>query len=70
MPFSKEVLQLDGEAETERVCQFIKEQVLHRYKRKGAVVGISGGVDSALLAALCVRALGAERVLGLLLPEK
>jgi NAD+ synthase len=41
-----------------------------RFKRKGAVVGLSGGVDSAVTAALCVRALGSQRVLALLLPEK
>jgi NAD+ synthase len=39
------------------------------FKRKGAVVGLSGGIDSAVVAELCVRALGNERVLGLLLPE-
>jgi len=36
----------------------------------GAVIGISGGVDSAVVAALCVRAIGKERVLGMMLPEK
>ena len=38
-------------------------------KAAGAVVGISGGIDSAVVAALCVRALGKDNVLGLLLPE-
>jgi NAD+ synthase len=39
-------------------------------KRKGVVIGLSGGVDSALCAALCVAALGKDRVLGLILPER
>ena len=40
------------------------------FKRKGAVIGLSGGIDSAVVAELCVHALGKEKVLGLLLPEK
>ena len=70
MSFTKDVLRLDPEAETNRICQFIKEQVLRRYRRKGVVVGLSGGVDSALLAALSVRTFGTDHVLGVLLPEK
>jgi len=38
-------------------------------KRKGVVLGLSGGIDSSVAAALCVRALGSERVLGLFMPE-
>jgi len=70
MRFTRDVLRLDPEAEADRICQFIGEQTLERYKRKGVVVGISGGVDSALVTALCARALGADKVLGLILPEK
>jgi NAD+ synthase len=39
-------------------------------KRAGAVVGMSGGVDSSVAAALCVKALGKEKVLCLILPER
>jgi NH3-dependent NAD+ synthetase len=38
--------------------------------RRGAVVAVSGGIDSSVVAALCVRALGAENVLCLRLPER
>jgi len=38
--------------------------------RRGAVVALSGGLDSSVTAALCVRALGQDRVLGLHLPER
>jgi NAD+ synthase len=70
MDFSKTVLDLDADREIERITEFIRRMVLISYKRKGAVVGLSGGIDSAVAAELCVRALGRERVLALLLPEK
>lgn len=66
----KQSLDLNCLEESERVCSFIKEQVASRFRRKGAVVGLSGGIDSAVTAALCVRSLGKEKVLGLVLPEK
>ncbi len=40
-----------------------------RFRRRGAVLGLSGGIDSSVSAALSVRAFGADRVLGLLMPE-
>ncbi len=70
MDFDREVLRVDPEKEVERICGFIRSQVFSRYKRKGVVVGLSGGIDSALLACLCVRALGRDKVYGVLLPEK
>ncbi len=48
---------------------FIKEKIVG-FKKKGAVIGVSGGVDSAVILALCVQELGAKNVFGLLLPEK
>ncbi len=52
-----------------RCVDFIK-QTTEQYGYKGCVVGISGGIDSAVVATLCVEALGRERVYGLLLPER
>ncbi len=66
--FSASVLQLDASAETERIVHSIR-QAVSRMKRRGAVVGLSGGIDSSVTAALCVRAFGAARVIGLLMPE-
>jgi len=57
------------QTELERITAFIRTSVHKTLKRKGAVVGISGGIDSSVVLALCVRALGAPRVLGLMLPE-
>ena len=49
---------------------FIKETVRDQFKKDGIVIGVSGGVDSAVIAALAVDALGSDRVFGLILPEK
>ena len=68
--FSKEILRIDAACETERICRFIRQTVARDFRKKGAVVAMSGGIDSSVTAALCVRALGKERVLGLLLPER
>src|SRR4051812_430750 len=67
--FSSNVLRIDAAAETARISRQIRQQVAIDLKRKGAVLGLSGGIDSSVAAALCVRALGADRVLGLLMPE-
>lgn len=69
MPFLKDVLKIDCAAEAERISSFIKDQLFSLH-RKGVVIGLSGGVDSALSAALSVKAIGKERVLALLLPDK
>lgn len=68
-PFSKDVLTIDPAAETERIVSFIRGQA-RLMRRKGIVIGLSGGVDSALSASLSVQAVGRERVLALLLPDK
>jgi len=65
-----DALRLDAHKEIERIVAAIREQVASRLKRRGVVVGLSGGIDSSVSAALCVRALGPMRVLGLLLPER
>jgi NAD+ synthase len=44
--------------------------VLGKLRRRGVVLGLSGGVDSSVAAALCQRALGPQRVLALLMPER
>lgn len=64
-----EQLILDPAAEVTRICDRLRHMLAHDLKRRGLVVAISGGVDSAVCAALAVRAIGAERVFGLLLPE-
>jgi NAD+ synthase len=67
--FTAEVLSIDAAAEAARIQTTIAQQVRGQLRRKGVVVGLSGGVDSAVVATLSSRALGSERVLGLLMPE-
>jgi NAD+ synthase len=68
--FSAELLRLDFAAEAERIGAMLRETVLRRFKRKGVVVAMSGGIDSSVVAGLATRALGKERVFGLLMPER
>jgi len=65
-----EVLRLDAAAESARIGEEIRKTVLGTLRRKGVVLGLSGGIDSSVTAALCARALGADKVLGLLMPER
>jgi NAD+ synthase len=46
----------------------IEEQIKRFVDEKNAIIGISGGIDSAVVAYLCVRALGKDRVFGLQMP--
>jgi NAD+ synthase len=65
-----DVLNIDAEAEVERIAGALREILRKDLNRRGLVVAISGGVDSAVCAALSVRAVGPGKVFGLLLPER
>ena len=67
--FTKDSLKLDAEIETSRLVEFLRQSVVQTLHRRGAVVGISGGIDSALVLALCVNAFGADNIVALMLPE-
>jgi NAD+ synthase len=68
--FSKNALVLDAAAEVERIVKALRKQVLGAFGRRGAVLGLSGGIDSSVVAALCVRAFGNDKVLGIFMPER
>jgi NAD+ synthase len=64
------VLEIDAAATAGQLSRRMREILAHELSRRGFVVAISGGVDSAVCAALASAAVGAERVFGLLLPER
>jgi NAD+ synthase len=70
MAFSTDVLKLDVQREIDRICAWLRDEVLGRFKRKGAVLGLSGGVDSSVVAALAVKAFGRDKVHALFMPER
>jgi NAD+ synthase len=69
MKFDLDVLRIDPEKELDRLSKFMAEQVRAVFRRKGVIVGLSGGIDSACIAAVAVHAIGKENVVGLVLPE-
>lgn len=66
---TKEMLR-NSEELKEKLTVFIKETVSHQFRKEGIVIGVSGGLDSAVVSALSVAALGPDRVFGMILPEK
>lgn len=71
MTFSLEAVRLGArvDAEVARVAAWLKDTVVGDLRRRGVVVGLSGGIDSSVVAALAARALGPDRVLGLFMNE-
>lgn len=67
---SADVLRIDEAGEVERIAGSLRQILRADLNRRGLVIGISGGVDSAVCAALCVKALGPGKVFGLLMPER
>lgn len=67
--FGPEVLRLkDPEATVVEITTGLK-RVAREFRRRGGVLGLSGGIDSSVVAALAARAFGANNVLGVLMPE-
>jgi NAD+ synthase len=64
------MLDLDPAGACAEIEAAIRDQVLHHLHRRGVVLGLSGGVDSSVVASLCARALGANRVFALFMPEE
>ena len=69
-PFHSDYLKIDPTKEADSIGNFLRTSLARTLRRRGLVVGISGGIYSAVTAALAVRALGADRVFCLLMPER
>ena len=68
-PLTRDSLVLDAERAVDEIVTSLRESVHGRLRRRGAVLGLSGGIDSSVCVALCARAFGPEKVLGVLMPE-
>src|SRR4051812_12487815 len=64
------LLEIDPELAVSQITTALRAQLASTLKRRGLVVGMSGGIDSSLCAALALRAVGPKRVLGLFMPER
>lgn len=70
MSFDKTVVDIDCVQATEQIQTRMRDILVRDLRRRGAIIAVSGGVDSAVCAVLAARALGSDRVFGLLLPEQ
>src|ERR1700712_5969499 len=68
MSADRDVLDIDAAAVTDAILQAVLAST-RRLKRRGLVIGASGGVDSSVCLALAARALGPDRVFAVLMPE-
>jgi NAD+ synthase len=68
--FSRDVLKIDAPTVALEIEQAIRDQVFGKLRRRGAVLGLSGGIDSSVVSTMCVRALGKDKVVGLFMPER
>ena len=66
----QEALRIDAAATASAIARSMQQIVRGRLRRRGVVVGLSGGVDSSVVAALAALAVGPRRVLGVLMPER
>ncbi|ABR63142.1 NAD(+) synthase [Sinorhizobium medicae] len=68
LAFSADPLKIDEAAETDRIVAGLRAQ-LRSLRKRGLVLGLSGGIDSSVSVALAVRAVGAKNVFCLFMPE-
>jgi NAD+ synthase len=70
MSFKKESILIDAKAETNRLIEELRNTVAFKLKKRGAVIGVSGGIDSSVVLALCAKTFGPEKVFAVMMPEK
>ena len=67
---NKDILILDAEREIEKITKTLRQLMRDTIKRRGIVLGLSGGIDSSVTCALAVKAFGPKKVFGLHMPER
>ena len=69
--FSRDILKIkDMEALVDKITSKIRDDVQVRHQRFGGVIGLSGGIDSSVCMTLAAKALGPDKILGVVMPEK
>jgi len=70
MALTEDPIRIDPAVVVERLTDQLQQNILKTLRKRGAVVGVSGGVDSSVVLALCCRAFGPNRVVAVMIPEK
>lgn len=69
--FHKDILKIkDIEGLVDQIIKKIRDDVSGRLNRFGGVIGLSGGIDSSVSMALAAKALGPDKIFGVMMPEK
>ena len=68
--FSAASLEIDATKEIDRIAREMRRRVSRELRARGGVVGLSGGIDSSVVAALSAQAFGPDKTLGILMPER
>jgi NAD+ synthase len=69
MQLNIDSLRIDPADISQQIQDFLKSEV-KGFRRDGGIVGLSGGLDSSVVATLAVKTLGADKVMGLIMPER
>jgi NAD+ synthase len=70
MKYTKDLILLNAATEAETLIQKLRDTVAFKLRKRGAVVGVSGGIDSSVVLALCAKTFGPEKVFAVMMPEK
>ena len=70
MAFSRDSINIDPEKVANEIMEKLKKDVVKTLKKRGAVIGISGGIDSSVVLALCAKTFGPQKVFGVMMPEQ
>ncbi len=68
--YTRDVLEFDPGTMAAGLAARLRDLTARELKKRGLVLGVSGGIDSSVTAALCVQAVGRERTFALLMPER
>ena len=69
MPALKNLININSESTAQKLSEKMQRFVLSNLQKRGAVIGISGGIDSSVCLALSIKSFGAKRVVGISIPE-